>query len=180
MKLSSIFFDSRKTLEKVYSIDHYYIENDFFSFTPLCPSDYKDALCIYSDFLPLISGNIFSNDGKLIGFKIWKKVTEEHYHCMIEIIEKSQRRKGFSRLLSANMKGTVYPNVKYLTKITIPENASIECEPKDFTPLHRNKSISTEELNLIKNLNSSYESRTIKDFYQVTGGHGCIKSYRID
>lgn len=180
MTQSFIFCDSKKALEKVYSIDHYYLEKESFSFTPLCPSDYRDALCIYGDMLPLISGNVFSNDGKLIGYKIWKKVKDEHYHCMIEIIEKSQRRKGFSTLLSSNMKGTVFPNVKYLTKITTPENASIECEPKNFIPLHLNNRISVEELMLIKNLNSSYESRIIKEFYQVIGGHGCIKSYRID
>ena len=180
MKLSLLIVDSRAALENFYTIDHYHMEKAFFSFTPLCPICYKDALCLYNKYLPLISGEIHSNDGELIGFKVWRKIISEHYHCMIEIIKRSHRKKGFSRLLSFSMKETVFPNVKYLTKTVMPENSSIECEPKTFLPLHRDNIISTEELNLIKNLNSSYNSRIIKNFYQTLGGHGYIKSYKID
>lgn len=179
MKLSLYIIKSKSDLKHYYSSEHYYMEKDYFAFTPLCPSHLNDALRIYCEFLPLITGNIRSNSEQLLGFKIWKKLTPEHYHCMIEIIKETERKKGFSKQLSSHMKGIIFPEIKYLTKIAIPDNTAIECEPKEFIPLHNNKLISTEEWELIKTLKIQCKSRIIHDHFQIPDGHGYIKSYKI-
>ncbi|ACN17499.1 hypothetical protein HRM2_44430 [Desulforapulum autotrophicum HRM2] len=171
--------NNKSELAQYYSLTHYKIEKEFFSFTPLCPDDFENALKIYNKFIPLIAGDIRDSSGELLGYKIWKKITDWHYHSMIEIIRKSQRRKGFSKKLSDSIKKNVAPKLEYLTKIVGVENILIECEPATFTPLHHSLSISKEELVLMENLNLQCDLRIIPEHFLTPGRDGFLKTYKI-